>query len=119
MLGEASAPLTNRELANRLSVDPGHLHFHVRMLHRAGLIELAETGGKPMVPATMLMTQGTMGRWQTRLRNLVEIAGLVAPFVEGGALATFATIGGALDARHGAVLGASAVLQGRRETPET
>src|SRR5881409_2251170 len=46
VLGESSAPLTNRELANRLSVDPGHLHFHVRMLHRAGLIELAETGGR-------------------------------------------------------------------------
>jgi DNA-binding transcriptional ArsR family regulator len=36
--------LTNRELAQRLGVDPGHLHFHVRMLLRAGLIELAEGG---------------------------------------------------------------------------
>jgi DNA-binding transcriptional ArsR family regulator len=36
--------LTNRELAQRLGVDPGHLHFHVRMLLRAGLIELVETG---------------------------------------------------------------------------
>jgi DNA-binding transcriptional ArsR family regulator len=36
--------LTNRELANRLGVDPGHLHFHVRMLLKAGLIELAEGG---------------------------------------------------------------------------
>jgi DNA-binding transcriptional ArsR family regulator len=33
---------TNRELANKLGVDPGHLHFHVRMLLRAGLIQLAE-----------------------------------------------------------------------------
>jgi DNA-binding transcriptional ArsR family regulator len=42
--GEA---LTNRELANRLGVDPGHLHFHVRMLLGAGLIELVErTGGR-------------------------------------------------------------------------
>ena len=40
-----SGPLTNRELAEALGVDPGHLHFHVRMLLRAGLIELAE-GGK-------------------------------------------------------------------------
>ena len=40
VLGESEEPLTNRELAARLSVDPGHLHFHVRMLHRAGLIEL-------------------------------------------------------------------------------
>jgi DNA-binding transcriptional ArsR family regulator len=47
MLGDGSgdAPLTNRELAERLGVDPGHLHFHVRMLLRAGLIERAE-GGK-------------------------------------------------------------------------
>jgi DNA-binding transcriptional ArsR family regulator len=36
--------LTNRELASRLGVDPGHLHFHVRMLLRAGLIELADGG---------------------------------------------------------------------------
>jgi DNA-binding transcriptional ArsR family regulator len=33
--------LTNRELASRLDVDPGHLHFHVRLLHRSGLIELS------------------------------------------------------------------------------
>ena len=43
--GEGDQPLTNRELANRLGVDPGHLHFHVKMLVRAGLIERAE-GGK-------------------------------------------------------------------------
>jgi DNA-binding transcriptional ArsR family regulator len=46
VLGESGEPLTNRELAGRLSVDPGHLHFHVRMLHRAGLIELAEAAGR-------------------------------------------------------------------------
>jgi DNA-binding transcriptional ArsR family regulator len=45
-LGESDGPLTNRELAARLSVDPGHLHFHVRMLHRAGLIELAGGAGR-------------------------------------------------------------------------
>ena len=44
-LGESDEPLTNRELAARLAVDPGHLHFHVRMLHRAGLIERAEAAG--------------------------------------------------------------------------
>jgi DNA-binding transcriptional ArsR family regulator len=60
VLGEASTPLTNRELANRLSVDPGHLHFHVRMLHRAGLIELAETGGreKPYRPVAKHLKVG-------------------------------------------------------------
>jgi DNA-binding transcriptional ArsR family regulator len=36
--------LTNRELAQRLGVDPGHLHFHVRMLLKAGLIELPSGG---------------------------------------------------------------------------
>jgi DNA-binding transcriptional ArsR family regulator len=46
MLGQSEeASLTNRELAQRLGVDPGHLHFHVRMLLRAGLIDLAD-GGK-------------------------------------------------------------------------
>ena len=45
-LGSSEKPLTNRELAIRLQVDPGHLHFHVRMLHRAGLIELAEAAGR-------------------------------------------------------------------------
>ena len=43
--GEGEQPLTNRELAQRLGVDPGHLHFHVKMLLRAGLIEPA-AGGK-------------------------------------------------------------------------
>jgi DNA-binding transcriptional ArsR family regulator len=45
MLGAGeNEQLTNRELAQRLGVDPGHLHFHVRMLLKAGLIELAEGG---------------------------------------------------------------------------
>src|SRR5512133_4215119 len=47
MLGqEGEWQLTNRELAQRLGVDPGHLHFHVRMLLKAGLIELADSGGR-------------------------------------------------------------------------
>ena len=44
LLGENDEQLTNRELAQRLGVDPGHLHFHVRMLLRAGLIQRAEGG---------------------------------------------------------------------------
>src|SRR5881227_449943 len=45
MLGtSAEEAITNRELANKLGVDPGHLHFHVRMLLRAGLITLVDTG---------------------------------------------------------------------------
>jgi DNA-binding transcriptional ArsR family regulator len=47
MLGqEGDWQLTNRELAQRLGVDPGHLHFHVRMLLKAGLIELADADGR-------------------------------------------------------------------------
>ena len=45
MLGaDGEQPMTNRELAQRLGVDPGHLHFHVRMLLRAGLIDRADGG---------------------------------------------------------------------------
>ena len=43
-LGDTDRALTNRDLAELIGVDPGHLHFHVRMLHKAGLIELAEGG---------------------------------------------------------------------------
>jgi DNA-binding transcriptional ArsR family regulator len=42
LLGENDEQLTNRELAQRLQVDPGHLHFHVRTLLKAGLIERVE-----------------------------------------------------------------------------
>src|SRR6476659_10168409 len=60
VLGESDGPLTNRELASRLAVDPGHLHFHVRMLQRAGLIELAETDGreKPYRPVAKHLRVG-------------------------------------------------------------
>ena len=49
-LGAQSESLTNRELAQRLGIDPGHLHFHVRMLHKAGLIELVEGGHRREKP---------------------------------------------------------------------
>jgi DNA-binding transcriptional ArsR family regulator len=44
LLGENDRMLTNRELAQRLEVDPGHLHFHVRTLLKAGLIQRVEGG---------------------------------------------------------------------------
>jgi DNA-binding transcriptional ArsR family regulator len=44
--GEEGWQLTNRELAQKLGVDPGHLHFHVRMLVKAGLIELVDGSGR-------------------------------------------------------------------------
>jgi DNA-binding transcriptional ArsR family regulator len=50
VLGESGDELTNRELAQRLGVDPGHLHFHVRMLLNAGLIALAEGGRRREKP---------------------------------------------------------------------
>ena len=50
VLGESDAELTNRELAQRLGVDPGHLHFHVRMLLNAGLIRLVEGGRRREKP---------------------------------------------------------------------
>jgi DNA-binding transcriptional ArsR family regulator len=49
-LGAHGESLTNRELAQRLGVDPGHLHFHVRMLHKAGLIELVDGGHRREKP---------------------------------------------------------------------
>ena len=60
VLGETGTPLTNRELAQRLNVDPGHLHFHVRMLNRAGLIERAEAAGreKPYRPVAKHLRVG-------------------------------------------------------------
>ena len=59
-LGDSDRPLTNRDLAEKLSVDPGHLHFHVRMLHRAGLIERAPAGGreKPYRPVAKHLKVG-------------------------------------------------------------
>lgn len=53
-LGESETPMSNRELAQRLGVDPGHLHFHVQMLLRAGLIQQAASARgreKPYRPA--------------------------------------------------------------------
>jgi DNA-binding transcriptional ArsR family regulator len=49
-LGAQAESLTNRELAQRLGIDPGHLHFHVRMLHKAGLIELVGGGHRREKP---------------------------------------------------------------------
>lgn len=43
-LGEAGVAMSNRELAQKLSVDPGHLHFHVRMLLKCGLIQQVTSG---------------------------------------------------------------------------
>ena len=56
VLGESGQELTNRELAARLGVDPGYLHFHVRMLLGAGLIELADGGRRREKPYRAVAT---------------------------------------------------------------
>ena len=66
LLGDEAVPLTNRELANRLGVDPGHLHFHVRMLLKAGLIELVTDG------ATQAARSPT-ARWRARCTSRPEL----------------------------------------------
>lgn len=38
----ATEPMTNKQLADKLGESAARLHFHVRELHRAGLIELVE-----------------------------------------------------------------------------
>ena len=58
------------------------------------------TGGTPVMPDTMLMRPGRFDRWMKRLQSIVEIAGLVAPFVEGGALAEVAAVGGAAESGY-------------------
>src|SRR3954451_20010452 len=61
VLGESDEPLTNRELAQRLAVGPGPPPSHVRMLPRAGLIELAGTGAgreKPYRPVAKHLKVG-------------------------------------------------------------
>ena len=90
MLGDESGePLTNRELAQKLDVDPGHLHFHVRMLLRAGLIERAEGGKgreKPYraVASTVrvgpeLLGSRLTGDLQAAMLNEVQVTGRVTP----------------------------------------
>jgi DNA-binding transcriptional ArsR family regulator len=53
-LGASEEPMSNRELAQQLGVDPGHLHFHVRMLLKCGLIQQVasdKSREKPYRPA--------------------------------------------------------------------
>lgn len=57
VLGEGGEQLTNRELAIRLGIDPGHLHFHVRMLANAGLIERVDGGKRREKPYRAVAAQ--------------------------------------------------------------
>jgi DNA-binding transcriptional ArsR family regulator len=94
MLGEeAGEALTNRELAARIGIDPGHLHFHVRMLLKAGLIRLAESDGskreKPyravarnITVAPELLSANVMG--DVRSAMLEEVQRGVAKYSQSG-----------------------------------
>ncbi len=83
VLNEGEA-LTNHALAARLGVDPGHLHFHVRLLFRAGLIELCQVQGRREKPyratastirvAPELLSSGVARDAQAALVGAVERA---------------------------------------------
>lgn len=95
-LGQTEAPLTNRELAARLEVDPGHLHFHVRMLARAGLIEAVPGRGreKPYRPVAERLRIGPELR-AAGLASDVQAAQLEAlrqAFEQHGATGGFRTV---------------------------
>jgi DNA-binding transcriptional ArsR family regulator len=91
-LGAKTESLTNRELAQRLGVDPGHLHFHVRMLEKAGLIELAAGGRRREKPyrsaakairvAPELTSAGLSGGLHAAM--LDEVQGAFTKFAEQG-----------------------------------
>ena len=74
--GGRDEALTNRELAKRLGVDPGHLHFHVKMLMRAGLIERTETGKGREKPYRAVATTVRVGPelLQSRLTGDLQAA---------------------------------------------
>ena len=66
-----------------------------------GTISIEIPGREDLIATgkTMLMKPGEGARWRGRLRSLIEIAGMVAPYVKGGQLiGRIAAIGGALDA---------------------
>src|SRR5215210_3265303 len=88
--------MTNRELANKLGVDPGHLHFHVRMLLKAGLIELAGPGQgreKPYraVARTMRVAPELLASGETSDVHAAMLAGIERGWAEHGAQGTFRT----------------------------
>src|SRR5215210_4931506 len=97
ILGTADADsLTNRELAQKLEVDPGHLHFHVRMLLRAGLIELAGGGQgreKPYraVARTLRVAPELLASGLTSDVHAAMLAGVERGRAEHGAQGTFRT----------------------------
>ena len=82
--GEGDEPLTNRELAERLGVDPGHLHFHVKMLVRAGLIERAEGGKGREKPYRAVATTVRVGPGLLRSRLTGDLQAAMLEEVQQG-----------------------------------
>lgn len=82
--GEGEEPLTNRELAKRLGVDPGHLHFHVKMLMRAGLIERAEGGKGREKPYRAVATTVRVGPELLRSRLTGDLQAVMLEEVQQG-----------------------------------
>src|SRR2546430_2006844 len=83
MLGtNGDESFTNRELANELGVDPGHLHFHVPMLLRAARTALVEGGqgrgkpyravARPLRVAPELLASGVTGDLRAGLLDGVQ-----------------------------------------------
>ena len=65
-----------------------------------GTIAIEIPGHENLVPSgtTMIMKPGRSSRWRGRLKSLVEIAGLVAPYVKGGQLiGRLVAVAGALE----------------------
>ena len=65
-----------------------------------GTIAIEIPGHENLVPSgtTMIMKPGRSARWRGRLKSLVEIAGLVAPYVKGGQLiGRLVAVAGALE----------------------
>lgn len=82
--GEGEEPMTNRELAKRLGVDPGHLHFHVKMLMRAGLIERAEGGKGREKPYRAVATTVRVGPELLRSRLTGDLQAVMLEEVQQG-----------------------------------
>src|SRR5512132_2782234 len=67
-LGESDTPMSNRDLAQKLGVDPGHLHLHARMLLRAGLIEQVASAKGREKPYRAASRTSSAGGTPTRTR---------------------------------------------------
>ncbi len=97
---EGSASKAGAE-GDREAVAKAFEAFAEKAEYGRGTISIEIPGREDLIATgkTMLMKPGEGLRWRGRLRSLIEIAGMVAPYVKGGQLiGRIAAIGGALDA---------------------